>query len=73
MKRHFLIVLSSLMAVFILAAFSVPQASAAGNRVIVVFDESSTDADRRGVVLSNGGTIVRELSIVPAIVIHLPE
>ena len=49
------------------------EASAAPKRVIVVFDPTSSPAERRNIVLSNGGSIIRELGIVPAIVIHLPD
>lgn len=50
-----------------------PEASAAGKRVIVVFDPDSSSVERRAIVLQHRCSIVRELFIVSAIVIHLPE
>lgn len=51
----------------------VPEVSAEGRRVIVVFDATSSPGERRAIVLQEDAAIIRELSIVPAIVIHLPE
>ncbi|MEK7813111.1 MAG: S8 family peptidase [Candidatus Desantisbacteria bacterium] len=51
----------------------VPEATAAGKRVIVVFDAASSPAERRVVVQQEDSTIIKELSIVSAIVIQLPE
>lgn len=60
-------------ATFIIGMVFTPRAYAIGNRVIVVFDPSTSPAERRAIVLSHGCTIIRELSIVPSIVVHLPD
>ncbi len=42
-------------------------------RAIVVFNPAVTESDRRAIVTSNGATIYRELSIIPAIVVTAPS
>jgi subtilisin family serine protease len=46
---------------------------AAGKRVIVVFEPASANALRRNIVLKANCSIIRELSIVPSVVVYLPE
>lgn len=42
-------------------------------RVIVVFDEGCPPSNRRDIVLKKDCKIIRELSIIPAVVVNLPE
>lgn len=75
MRRRLLDVGASIfvLTVFILGLSFVPNVAAAGDRIIVVFDPDSPPAERRAIVLQHGATIIRELSIVPSIVIRLPD
>jgi len=73
MRRFILIAVIAVVAIFTAEIVLTSEAAALGKRVIVVFDPASSPAERRAVVVSNNCSIIRELSIVPAIVIHLPE
>lgn len=66
-------ILALVAVVFITGAIFTSNAFAAGKRVIVVFDSESSPAERRAIVLRSGSSIIRELSIVPSIVINLPD
>ncbi|MBN1520907.1 MAG: S8 family peptidase [Candidatus Aureabacteria bacterium] len=73
MKRKFIVcILNVCLIAGALFAFCISEAYPGSKRVIVVFHPSSTPKERRGIVLKNGATIIRELSIVPSVVIHLP-
>lgn len=65
-----LLLFAALLSAFMTLA---PAAQAAPKRVVVVFDPASPAADRRDAVMGRGCAIIRELSIVPAEVVYLPE
>ena len=62
-----------LIGIIVISMVFAPKVYANSNRVIVVFDPSSSPGERRNIVLQSGCSIVRGLSIVPAVVVYLPE
>ena len=57
----------------VVSAVSVSSADGAGPRKIVVFDPATPASERKAGLEEAGCTIIRELSIVPAAAVTLPE
>ena len=72
-KRFGIGAVVTILALFLAGILFASKAAAAGKRVIVVFDPASTPRERRTIVLQYRCPIIRELSIVPAVVVSLPE
>lgn len=75
MKRNLngMLIAIMLLGVFIAGICFTSEANASGNRVIVLFDPSSSPAERRAIVEEQGCAIIKELRIVAAVVVHLPQ
>ena len=73
MKKHILVTVMMVSVMLLASMFFALSADAASKRAIVVFDPVSSPTARRDILRAANCGIIRELSIVPAIVINLPQ